>query len=116
MQLPLNETAPVVLDGSGNGTVRLGPDGPHEHWYPTLVSVKCSTSAAEAGCKIYAGPAATDANFVAGTLSGSTGDASDQVAGQEIAKTRTPYLWAVWEGGDPGATATLNVQGTKDLG
>ena len=113
--LPLNETGQVTLDGSGNGTLRVSPDSSHEHWLPTLVSVKCSTAAAEASCKIYAGPAATDDSYVDGTLSGSTGDSTDRVSGYEIARTRTPYLWAVWAGGDPGAQATMVVNGTKEI-
>ncbi len=111
----LNETGQVILDGSGNGTVRMRPDGPHEQWLPTLASVKCSTAAAEASCKIYIGPKASDDNFVDGTLSGSTGDATDRVAGYVIARTRDPYIFAVWAGGDPGAQATIVVNGTKTI-
>ncbi len=68
----LNETGQVILDGSGNGTVRMRPDGPHEQWLPTL-------------------------------------------AGYVIARTRDPYIFAVWAGGDPGAQATIIVNGTKTI-
>lgn len=112
--LQLDITLPVVLDGSGNGQVQLSPDGSHEHWYPTVVSVKVAPPITnEAACKIYAGPTPTDAYFVDGTLSGSTGDSTDHISGHEIAKTREPYIYAVWTGGDPGQQATARVIGTK---
>jgi len=111
----LNETGQVTLDGSGNGTVRLQPDGPQEHWIPTLASVKCTTAVNEATCKIYIGPKVSDDNFVDGTFSGSSGDATDRVTGYDIARTRNPYIFAVWAGGDPGAQATMVLNGTKEI-
>jgi len=112
--LNLDISLPVVLDGSGNGTAKLSPDGSHEHWFPTSVAVKTTTPiVSEASCKIYAGPTATDSYFVDATLSGSTGDSTDRITGHEIARTRDPYIWAVWAGGDAGATATARVIGTK---
>lgn len=114
-QLPLNEQLSVILDGSGNGTVALSPDGPHEHWLPTLVSVSVATHAAEAQCRIYIGSKPTQDNFVDGTLSGSTGDSTDRVAGYDVARTQQPAIWAVWAGGDPGALATVVVNGTREI-
>jgi hypothetical protein len=32
-----------------------------------------------------------------------------------ISRTQLPYIWAVFTGGDPFATAVLNVTGTKDI-
>lgn len=112
-QMPLNESGSITLDGSGNGTLRLSPDGPHVHWFPAVASVKCSSNTNEASCRIYVGSVVNDQNFVDGTLSGSTGDSSNSVAGYEIARTRDPYIFAVWAGGDAGATATMQLVGTK---
>jgi hypothetical protein len=113
--LPLNETGSVTLDSSGDGTVQLGPAGPAEHWFPTGASVKASSNTAEASCKIFIGAAVADQNYVDGTLSGSTGDSTDAVAGYEVARTRDPYIFAVWAGGDAGAQATLQIIGTKTV-
>lgn len=113
--LPLNVSGEVTLDSAGDGTVRLSPDGPSEHWFPSLASVKVATATAEAQCRIYAGPKVADEYFIDGTLSGSTGDSTDRVSGYEIARTRTPYLWAKWTGGDAGAQATLVVNGTREV-
>lgn len=114
--IALNESGQVTLDGSGNGTVKISPDGPHEQWYPASVSVKATTNTNEATCKIYVGSQSVDSNFVDGTFSGSSGDSSDRVAGYIIGKRQSQYIIAVWAGGDAGATATLSVVGTKELG
>lgn len=109
-QLPLTETADVTLDGSGNGTASLGPSGPNEVWTPSNVSVICSSNTSEAVCKVYAGPSATPPYFKDITVDGSTGDATDRC---NIPVPKGWFVWAVWTGGDAGATATVNVDGTK---
>jgi len=111
----LNETGTVVLDASGNGTVQLSPNGSNEHWLPTLASVKASSATNEASCKIYIGQSINDSNFVSGTFTGSSGDASDQVSGFDIWHRGNRYIFAVWAGGDVGATATLTLSGTKEF-
>lgn len=112
----LNETAFVVLDGSGNGTARLGPLSAREVWHPAVASVRTTLSVAvvnEAQCSIYVGQFATQENYRDGTFSGSSGDATDKVAGSPVKKG--DYIWAIWSGGDAGKTASLNVIGTKDV-
>lgn len=114
----LNQADSVVLDGSGNGTVRLRPDGSHEYWLPQTVSVLAPNPAGglpnfEAQCFMYAGQKAADQYFVDATQSGSTGDSSGRFAGKMIGRNADPWIIAVWTGGDPGATATLRVMGTK---
>lgn len=101
----------VVLDGSGNGTVKVGPQSVQEVWMPSVASVSASSHTNEASCKIYAGPTATPGYFVDGTLSGSTGDSTAKIGGVVI--PRNWFIFAVWSGGDAGAVATLNVNGTK---
>lgn len=100
----------MTLDGAGNGTLRMVPHGGGETWQPASVSVKCSSAVKEAMCRIYVGPSATDAYFADGTLSGSTGDSTDRVAGTSV-DTHGSSLWAVWLGGDAGAQATMTVNG-----
>ena len=116
--VPLNESGSVRLDGSGNGTVRIGPDEPAARWLPTVASVSALTAAPvvnEAQCLFYAGQAPVQQYFVDGTFSGSSGDSSDRITGRVISRTQLPYIWAVWTGGDPGAQATLSVSGTKEI-
>jgi hypothetical protein len=110
---PLNESASVTLDGSGNGTLKMTPYSGTLTWLPSIASVKASSANAEASCKIYIGPSATDQWFIDGTLSGSTGDSTDRVAGRQV-DTHGNALWAVWSGGDAGAVATMTVAGTEN--
>jgi hypothetical protein len=103
----------VVLNGSGNGTAKIGPVGARETWYAAVASVSVSTNVKEAACRIYVGDQPIASNFADGTLSGSTGDATGRVSAAPITLGR--YVWAVWTGGDAGAVATLSVTGTRDL-
>lgn len=111
----LNESGSVALDGQGNGTLQMRPQGPNEHWLPTVASVKCSSNVSEASCKIYIGWKVADDYFVDGTLSGSTGDSTSNVSGFDISARTDPAIWAVWQGGDAGAIATMSLSGTKEI-
>lgn len=102
----------TVLDGSGNGTARLGPIGAREIWAPSSASVEVSSAVAEASAKIYVGDMISP-KFVDGTLSGSTGDSTDRVSAYTV--KLGAFISAVWSGGDPGAVATLTVAGTKTV-
>lgn len=107
----LNENASVILNAFGDGQVKVGPHGPGVLWYPQVASVKTTQPVTnEASCKIYVGNAPTDDNFVDGTLSGSSGDSTHNVAGSELRSNQ--FIWAVWHSGDPGAQATLSVVGS----
>ena len=116
MRAPLDETIGVVLNGSGNGNVKLGPLTARETWYPDQASVKVSFSGTnptnESVCRIYKGDVATDNNFKDGTFSGSSGDATDKIAGK---LSKGLFIFAVWIGGDAGATAYLTVTGEKEI-
>jgi hypothetical protein len=113
----LDQSAVVTLNALGAGTAQLGPRNQRETWEPAVVSVKTNQAPGsivnEAACKIYAGPDATDPNYVDGTLSGSTGDSSGNIAGQDLVCGE--YVFAVWSGGDAGAQGRVNVSGTKLL-
>jgi hypothetical protein len=114
VQVPIApRSATVRLDGAGNGTVKLGPAGSAETWAPAVASFSVSTNVLEAQCKVYVGDVVTQANFVDGSLSGSTGDATGRVGAYVL--TQGQYVWAVWTGGDPGAVATLVVGGMKQV-
>lgn len=105
--------ATVTLDASGNGTCKIGPVGPAEIWAPAVASFSVSTNVNEASCKIYVGDSAVPANFVDGSLTGSTGDATGRVGGYLVPLGW--WIWAVWSGGDAGSVATLNVGGMRQI-
>lgn len=112
MEGRLLEIRQVSLNGAGNGTASVGPFG-REIWHPATVSIKVSTNTNEAQCSIYTGSDTTDRNFVDGTFSGSSGDSTDKLAGQDV--TPGNQVFAVWTGGDANALATLSIQGTKTI-
>lgn len=115
-RVPMREPAVIYLDGSGNGTARVGPLTAREIWYPENASVKVnftgSAPANEAECNIYVGLTATQENFRDNTFSGSSGDASGKVSGE---LRKGSYIFAVWTGGDPNEQATLTVTGQKEV-
>jgi len=112
--LSLTASANVVLDGSGNGIIQLGPAYAGETWYPASTSISCTGSqpAGVATCFIYTG-----AYIAPGTFTDSTynilGAASSLIAGQQLHPGQ--YVWAVFTGGTPGQTASLAVAGTRTV-
>jgi hypothetical protein len=109
----LSESASVKLSGSGSGTAKVGPISAREQWRPENVHVSVSTATAEAACSIYIGDSVIARNFRDTTFSGSSGDSSDRVNADRV--NVGEYVWAVWTGGDPNATGTLTVTGTKTV-
>jgi hypothetical protein len=110
----LDETGFVTLDGSGNGTVKIGPLTAREVWHPANVHVSANQNATnEAQCLIYMGDIPARNNFRDGTFSGSAGDSTDAL-NADVIKCGSKVI-AVWSGGDAGVVATLNVTGRKDV-
>jgi hypothetical protein len=103
----------TISAGGGTGTAQLGPVSPGEIWAPAQVSVSCSAAVTTGTCQciIYAGDVPSQAGFVDGTFSGDTGDTTDAISGRELSPGQ--YVYAVWSGGVPGATASLVVSGTR---
>lgn len=114
----LDQSAVVTLNAQGAGTAQLGPRNQRESWSPAVIAVKTNQAPAsivnEAQCKIYCGSDTSDPNFVDGTLSGSTGDSTQNASGKTVRCGQ--YVFAVWSGGDSGAQGRVNVTGTKQLG
>lgn len=110
---PLRETAVIMLDGSGNGTVKIGPLSARETWYPDNVHISVSTSVLESQCSIFVGRDTTQSSFRDESVLGSTGDSSGAISADEL--TVGDYIWAVWTGGDANAQAVLTVTGTRNV-
>lgn len=111
--VPLVDFATVVLNGAGAGTAQLGPVSARETWSPSTVHVSVNSAINEAVCNIYAGDVVTQSNFRDNTFSGSSGDSTDRVDA-DILRVGSK-IFAVWTGGDPGATAKIAVTGTKEI-
>lgn len=104
----------VVLDGSGNGTIRFAPTD--KKWQLTNYSVKCTLLAGqtrpvnEAQCNVYIG-AISDLNRIDGTYSGSSGDVSNENVYLEQAQA----IFFVFTGGDATTTATAKITGWQEV-
>jgi hypothetical protein len=107
--IPLEASATVTLDGSGNGTVIITPPVV-EQWTVLTVSVATSTATKSPQFRLYLGQGANQSEQVDSTFSGS-GNVSDALANRQI----PPGLKIVgaWTAGDPNAIATMIVRGTK---
>jgi|SRR5271166_5662987 len=113
----LNESAQVILDGSGNGTAKLSPYGTRYSgysWEPVNLWVGVSTTVKEASAVAYVSygifsQGSTDT--IGNTATGSTGDTCG------MTQTLKPGDWVSvkWTGGDPGAIATMRVTGTANV-
>jgi hypothetical protein len=111
-QLPLNVSAQVTLDGSGNGTASIGPLSPGEIWAAgNGAAVRVATNTDEAICTVYSGAAATAGYFRDATTWGSTGDSTAKLSEVRVGG----QVFAVWTGGDAGQVATLTVTGVRTV-
>jgi hypothetical protein len=109
---PLDTFGTVTLDGTGGGTVSMGPTRVREHWQPGSAAVAVGTNVLEASCKLFLGSTPQSSTLIAQTSKGSSG-ATCALSGDMPTGYR---LFAVWAGGDVGAQATLHVTGSRSNG
>ncbi|WP_301177240.1 hypothetical protein [Actinomadura geliboluensis] len=107
----LHDSEQTVLDGSGNGSVRLGPTRHGVRQVIRRIAVQTSSDTRVPLAKIYRGGIG-DAAFISGTFVGSF-DADDGLA-EEL--DHGEYLTVAWTGGDPGAVATATWSGDEITG
>lgn len=101
--LRFTRAASAVLDANGDGQAEISPDG--GHWRITTTSVRVSTHTRQPEANLYKG-SVSDTGWIEGSSSGwrDTSDTTHLLAPGE-------RLIATWHGGDPGAVATLRVEG-----
>ena len=109
--------AQVTLDSNGNGIANIGPVVSRQHWQLISASVKTTqtpgTVTNDALCDLYVGSNVNQGTFVSHSITGSSGDTCG-LGGQDIQPGM--QVWAVWTGGDAGATAVLTISGTYSSG
>lgn len=112
-RVPLRVSAPIILNGSGAGTAKLGPASAREIWYPDNVHVSVATAVNEAQCSIYMGQDTSQSNFRDESVFASSGDSSGTCNADTVKVGH--FIWAVWTNGDANAQAVLTVTGLKDV-
>lgn len=104
---PLLETISTRLDGSGNGTVSIGPNRARQKWTPPLtVAVSVTPAVSIPIARITMG-----SQNLGSTYTGSD-DADDLPATTVLPGQK---LTVTWSGGDAGAVATATVSGTLEI-
>jgi hypothetical protein len=111
-RVPLNTFGSVVLDGSGNGIVTLGPRI-GQRWNVLTAAVSIPNAVKIPQANIYIGGSASPGNLVDGTFTGNL-DSTSKTANYQIPQQES--IIAQWIGGDPGATATLSITGIMTYG
>lgn len=110
----LNESATVILDGTGTGQAKLSPVGARYsgyEWEPAMCYVSVSTNAKEAKATTYVSygiQSAQPTDAIGTTITGSTGDTCT------MSQKLKPGDWVItkWTGGDAGAVATMRLTGS----
>ena len=116
--VPLNASARVTLDASGNGQVSIGPANLRERWIAKNVAVATAQAVGsvvnDAACQIFYGSTSNLGDLIDSTLTGSSGDSTDAAASVgDIHNGQV--ITAVWAAGDAGAVAVISVFGTKTI-
>jgi hypothetical protein len=111
LTVPLDAYASVTLNGSGNGTVSVGPNVPGVIWFPSTAAVSTSTGTNVPLAFLYQGISASASSLISATYTGSA-DSTDLPSQPMYSGTQ---LICKWTGGDAGAVATLSVFGTMQI-
>lgn len=106
----LDEAATVVFDSNGSGTSFIQPGSAREIWGIGYISVTSTSTNNVPTVKFYRG-SIVEPNFVTGTFSGTLD--VDSMPNTQLRQGER--LWALWSGGDPGATGTFSVTGIKTV-
>ena len=104
---PLDEGVSIQLNGSGNGSVVIGPTNPMQIWIPTMAATTVSSNVNEPTLKLYRGKTASGGGYIGGTYTASN-DSTD-LNGYVLYPN--DGILAVWTGGDAGAIATIKLYG-----
>ena len=114
--LSLSQSVIGTTNGSGNGTISLGPSSPGSVWFPLSTTIFMAGSFPVVSgsntpiVSIYTGGLVSPDNLVDATYQ-VLGASSSMISGQTLYPGQ--YIFAVWAFGNPNAQITLNVYGTR---
>lgn len=110
MIVEVSPVATVVLDGSGNGRVQIGPPSGTK-WSLRLATGSVSSAASKPAFALYRGSTTGPLELLDSMPFLASQASSGKVGGAVYFPGQV--LWGVWSGGDPGATATLQAFGQQ---
>lgn len=108
MTAQLDQWASVTLNGSGNGTVRVGPGTLSQLWHVTTAAVTGSSTTHIPTATLYLNGSTVSSR-------GGTYDGSNDSTDLAVDLVRGQYLTCIFAGGDPGALHTLSLSGTYEV-
>jgi hypothetical protein len=110
--IPLTGGQVTGIVGAGGGvTLKVGPQGLGNVWYPVQCTISTSTGAADTStCAVYLGSQAQQ-NLQGGQSYAGGGDV---VALSIASMSPGDLLIAIWTGATAGAIAAVNIQGTME--
>jgi len=111
-QVSISPQATVTLDESGNGQCALTPPS-GTSWQLSLAAVSTTSVTNASRAFLYLGSSSGPLTLIDSTYLGNNAS-SGKVAGAPF--YHGTYLWAVWQGADPGAVATLQAYGMQISG
>jgi len=99
------------IAADGTATIRVGPQGLGNVWYPAQATISTTTGANDVStCKIFLGSIGVSNNMVGQSYAGG----GDTVALAVPPLSPGELLIAVWAAGTPGDICTMNIIGTMD--
>lgn len=110
---PLFERVHVTLDATGAGRAQLGPQHTRERWTVHTITVRVSPAVLVPSARLYRGTVCDSTYTGHGTFTGHQ-DTATFTNGLELQAGE--YLTMVWADGDPGAAATMEYRGEKEVG
>lgn len=110
--IPLSESIQITLDGSGNGSVLIGPTNPYQVWIPSMASivVELGNSTVTPSFQLYQGNGANGQ-----TLGGTYNGAQNSTSISGVTLYPGQKLFGQWTGGPAGAIAILSITGTMEV-
>lgn len=110
--LPLSGgQAQGVISSAGAATLRVGPQGLGNIWYPAQATISTTTGAADnSTCEIFLGTLGLAINLVGQSYAGG----GDTVALAVPPLSPGYFLIAVWSAATPGDQCAVNIIGTMD--
>ncbi len=111
LTVSLSRAGQTILDGTGSGTVAVGPSGVGAKWYPMTATFSTTTGPTDSSTAVLYSGFVSEATLLNGQGYHGGGDSAGLAVPQ---MTPGDLIVAQWTGGNPGDVAQLTIVGTQD--